>query len=328
MSDPVWAAATLEVSMQRYEANLPSVGLVSFMKSPVCEDFSKIDADVAILGVPYDAGIGFRPGTRFGPREIREYSVRYSGWGSWKTSGYWDINDKKRKLATTRIVDCGDVDVAYYDIERNMRLITQGASAILERNALPVMLGGDHSVTYPLVRAFERFAPLDIVHFDAHLDWIDHVEGIKFANGSPFRRISELPFVRHMTHLGIRDLRSREGDYNDAIKFGAQIFTRQTIRERGPKAIVEAMPQMNNIYVSIDIDGLDPSIAPGTGSPTVDGLLYHEVRELLQRIATKGRVVGFDVVEVNPFLDLHGQTSLLTTTMIAEFLGAIFEQPR
>jgi len=100
------------------------------------------------------------------------------------------------------------------------------------------------------------------------------------------------------------------------------------IREQGPRAIVEAMPAMNNIYVSIDIDGLDPSIAPGTGSPTVDGLLYHEVRTLLQGIATKGRVVGFDVVEVNPFLDHHGQTSLLTTTMIAEFLGAIFDQPR
>src|SRR3954471_19285485 len=82
--------------MQRYEANLPSVGLVSFMKSPICEDFSKIDADVAILGVPYDAGIGFRPGTRFGPRDIRQYSVRYSGWGGWKSAGYWDINDKRR----------------------------------------------------------------------------------------------------------------------------------------------------------------------------------------------------------------------------------------
>ncbi|HXX82999.1 MAG TPA: agmatinase [Casimicrobiaceae bacterium] len=314
--------------MPRYEANLPSVGLVSFMKAPICEDFSKIDADVAVLGVPYDAGIGFRPGTRFGPRDIRTYSVRYSGWGSWKTPGYWDINDRKRKLATARIVDCGDVDVAYYDIERNMRLMTESAAAILDRRALPVMLGGDHSVTFPLVSAFERFAPLDIVHFDAHLDWIDHVDGIRFANGSPFRRISELPFVRHMTHLGIRDLRSREGDYNDALRFGAQIFTRQTIREQGPQAIVEAMPQMNNIYVSIDIDGLDPSIAPGTGSPTVDGLLYHEVRTLLQGVAKKGRVVGFDVVEVNPLLDLHGQTSLLTTTMIAEFLGAIFEEPR
>lgn len=314
--------------MQRYEANLPSVGLVSFMKSPICEDFSKIDADVAILGIPYDAGTGFRPGTRFGPRDIRNYSVRYSGWGSWKSSGYWDINSKKRMLAQTRIVDCGDVDVAYYDIERNMRLITQSVGAILDRNALPVMLGGDHSVTFPIVSAFERFGPLDIVHFDAHLDWIDHVEGIKFANGSPFRRTSELPFVRHMTHLGIRDLRSRENDINDALKFGAQIFTRETIRELGARAVVEQMPKMNNIYVSIDIDGLCPSIAPGTGSPTVDGLLYHEVRALLQGIATKGRVVGFDVVEVNPMLDHHGQTSLLTTTMIAEFLGAIFDQPR
>jgi agmatinase len=314
--------------MQRYEANLPSVGLVSFMKSPICEDFSKIDADVAILGIPYDAGIGFRPGTRFGPRDIRNYSVRYSGWGSWKTSGYWDINSKKRMLTQTRIVYCGDVDVAYYDIERNMRLITESVSAILDRNALPVMLGGDHSVTFPIVSAFQRFGPVDIVHIDAHLDWIDHVDGIKFANGSPFRRISELPFIRHMTHLGIRCLRSREGDYNDALKFGAQIFTRQAIRELGAKAVVDQMPKMNNIYVSIDIDGLCPSIAPGTGSPTVDGLLYHEVRALLQGVATKGRVVGFDVVEVNPMLDHHGQTSLLTTTMIAEFLGAIFDQPR
>jgi agmatinase len=313
---------------QRYAANLPSVGLVSFMKAPVCEDFSKIDADVAILGVPYDAGIGFRPGTRFGPRAIREYSVRYSGWGGWKSSGYWDLNDKQRKLAATRIVDCGDVDVAYYDIERNMRLMTDNARAILDRNALPVFLGGDHSVTFPLVCAFDRFGPLDIVHFDAHLDWIDHVDGIKFANGSPFRRISELPFVRQQVHLGIRDLRSREGDFDDALKAGSQIFTREEIREQGTKAILDAIPAMNNVYVSIDIDGLDPSIAPGTGSPTVDGLLYHEVRALLQGVAKKGRVVGFDVVEVNPLLDLHGQTSLLTTTMIAEFLGAIFAQPR
>ncbi len=315
--------------MQRYTANLPSVGLATFMKAPVCEDFSKIDADVAVLGIPYDAGIGFRPGTRFGPREIRNYSVRYSGWGSWHGgSGYWDVNTKRRMLTNTRIVDCGDVDVAYYDFERNMGLMTDGARAILDRGALPVLIGGDHSVTYPLVRAFERFAPLDVVHIDAHLDWIDHVDGIKFANGSPLRRVKELPFVREMTHLGIRCLRSRESDYADATRSGARVFTRRLIREQGTRAILEQMPQMNNIYVSIDIDGLDPSIAPGTGSPTVDGLLYHEVSELLQGVARKGRVVGFDVVEVNPYVDLHGQTCLLATTMIAEFLGAIFDQKR
>lgn len=314
--------------MERYPANLPSVGLISFMKAAVCEDLSKIDADIAVLGVPYDGGMGYRPGTRFGPRALREYSVRYSAWGAWKSAGYWDINTKKRMLTDARIVDCGDVDIAYYDFERNMEHMTRSVSMILDRKALPVLLGGDHSVTYPLVRAFERFAPLDIVHIDAHLDWIDHVDGIKFANGSPLRRVKELPFVREMTHLGIRCIRSREGDYADATRSGARIFTRQMIRDQGAAAIVEQMPQMNNVYVTIDIDGLDPSIAPGTGSPTVDGLLYHEARALLQGVASKGRVVGFDLVEVNPYIDLHGQTSLLGTTLIAEFLGAIFDQPR
>jgi agmatinase len=313
--------------MQRYNANVPSVGLATFMKSPVCEDLSKIDADVAVLGIPYDAGTGFRPGSRFGPREIRSNSTRYSAWGAWKGGGgYWDINGKKRMLENTRIVDCGDVDIAYYDIDRNMGLITDAVKAILDRKALPVLLGGDHSVSFPIVRAFERFAPLDIVHVDAHLDFIDDVDGIKFASGSPLRRMRELGFVRHMTHYGIRDIRSREGDYAEATRCGSRIFTREEIRDDGTKAILEKLPELGSVYVTVDVDGFDPSIAPGTGSPTVDGLLYHEVRSLLQGVARKGKVVGFDVVEVSPPVDLHGQTSLLATTLIAEFLGAIFEQ--
>jgi agmatinase len=295
------------------------------MKSPVCEDLSRIDADVAVLGIPYDSGTGFRPGSRFGAREIRSNSTRFSAWGSWKGGGgYWDINTKQQMLSDVRIVDCGDVDIAYYDIERNMNLITRAVSAILDRGAMPVLLGGDHSVSFPIVRAFERVGPLDIVHIDAHLDFIEDVEGMKFASGSPLRRMRELSFVRHMTHLGIRDIRSRAGDYADAIRLGSKIITRDQIREEGPAAIVAGMPDMGNVYVTIDIDGLDPSIAPGTGSPTVDGLLYHEVRKLLQGVASKGNVVGLDVVEVNPQVDLHGQTSLLATTLIAEFLGAIF----
>jgi agmatinase len=313
--------------MQRYNANLPSVGLATFMKSPVCEDLSKIDAEVAVLGIPYDAGTGFRPGSRFGPREIRSNSTRYSAWGAWKGGGgYWDINGKKKMLEKTRIVDCGDVDVAYYDIDRNMELITSAVKAILDREALPVLLGGDHSVSFPIVRAFERFAPLDIVHVDAHLDFIDEVDGMKFASGSPLRRMRELGFVRHMTHFGIRDIRSREADYAEATRRGSRIFTREEIREGGTKTVLEKLPEMANVYVTIDVDGFDPSIAPGTGSPTVDGLLYHEVRSLLQGVARGGKVVGFDVVEVNPSVDVHGQTSLLATTLIAEFLGAIFEQ--
>ncbi|MSO92372.1 MAG: arginase [Rhodospirillales bacterium] len=309
---------------ERYAANLPSVGLATFMKSPVCEDFAKIDADVAVLGIPYDCGTAFRPGTRFGPREIRSYSTRASAWGGGVPAGYWDINQKKRRMKGIRIIDCGDVDITYYDFEINRRKIRDSVSAILDRKALPVMIGGDHSVSVPVVEAFSRFEPLDIVHVDAHLDWIDNVAGIRYAAGSPLRRIRELPFVREMVHLGIRDVRSREGDYNDAIKSGSQIYTREDIRDRGVRKVLESMPRMENIYVTIDIDGLDPSIAPGTASPVVDGLLYHELRAFLQGVARKGRVVGFDVVEVNPYVDVHGQTCMLAVTAIIEFLGAIF----
>jgi agmatinase len=308
----------------RYAGNLPSVGLATFFRSPVCEDFSRIDADIAFLGIPYDCGIGFRPGTRFGPREIRSLSVRYSAWGGHVPNGYWDVNQRKRFLKGVRMVDCGDVDVVYYDFENNRRKMTAGVEAILDRKAFPVLIGGDHSVTFPNVAAFSRFGPLDIVHIDAHMDWRDAIDGVKFGNASPLRRSKELPFVRNMVHLGIRDVRTSEDQIADAEAAGAVVFTREQIREQGVPAILDRFPPLGNSFVTIDIDGLDPSIAPGTGSPTVDGLLYHEVRALLQGVAKRAKVVGFDLVEVNPMVDVAGQTSLLASTLILEFLGAIF----
>lgn len=311
--------------MPRYAANMPSVGITSFMKLPIHEDLATLDADVAVLGVPYDAGNSWRPGTRFGPREIRSLSARYSAWGGARPAGYWDINQKRRLLDGVRMVDAGDVDLAYYDIERNMRAITGTVEALLDAGAFPVLVGGDHSVTYPCIRAFERFAPLDIVQIDAHLDWIDQVDGVRYANGSPMRRAMEHDFTRNMAQLGIRDIRSREDDYNTAVSRGSTVVTRAAIRENGVAATLDALPPLGKLYVTIDIDGLDPSIAPGTGSPTVDGLLYHEVRAILQGLAERADIVGFDVVEVNPMVDLHGQTCLLATTLIVEFLGAIFD---
>jgi agmatinase len=293
-------------------------------RSAICEDFSKLDTDIAFLGIPYDGGIGFRPGTRFGPREIRTYSVRYSAWGGHTPNGYWDVNQRKRFLKSIRMVDCGDVDITYYDFDINRRKMTSNIEAILDRGAFPVLIGGDHSVTFPNVCAFSRFGPLDIVHIDAHMDWRDSIGGVKYANASPLRRSKELPFVRNMVHLGIRDVRTSNDQVADAEAAGAEVFTRDQIRTLGTKAVLEQFPKLGNVFVTIDIDGLDPSIAPGTGSPTVDGLLYHEVRALLQGVCKIGKVVGFDLVEVNPMVDHYGQTCLLASTLILEFLGAIF----
>jgi agmatinase len=222
------------------------------------------------------------------------------------------------------MVDCGDVDIAYYDLERNFSLITDNVERILDAGALPVMIGGDHSVTFPCVRAFSRFAPLDVVHIDAHLDWIDHVDGVKFASGSPLRRTKELPFVRNMVHLGIRDVRTREEDWKELHARGARVITRRSIRN-DLSAALKSLPELGNTYVTIDVDALDPSIAPGTGSPCSDGLLYHELKEILQHVAAKSNIVGFDFVEINPLVDLAGQTSLMASTAILEFLGAIFK---
>ncbi|WP_137391573.1 arginase family protein [Rhodoligotrophos defluvii] len=308
----------------RYAANLPSVGLCTFFRSPPHEDLATLDTDIAFLGIPYDCGIGFRPGTRFGPRDMRTMSVRYSAWGGHKPNGYWDVNQRKRFLKGVRMADCGDVDIAYYDFETNRRNITSSIERILDRGAFPVLIGGDHSVTFPNVCAFSRFGPLDIVHIDAHMDWRDEIGGVKFANASPLRRSKELPFVRNMVHLGIRDVRTSDDQIADAEAAGAMVFTREAIRELGPDAVLERFPKLGNTFVTIDIDGLCPSIAPGTGSPTADGLLYHEVRKILQGVAARSNIVGFDLVEVNPMVDEHGRTSLLASTLILEFLGAIF----
>lgn len=308
----------------RYVANLPSVGLTTFYRSPVCEALDEVDAEIAFLGIPYDGGIGFRPGTRFGPREMRNMSVRYSAWGGQIPNGYWDVNRRRRFLKGVRMVDCGDVDIVYYDFETNRRNITSNIETLLDRGAFPVLIGGDHSVTFPNVCAFSRFGPLDIVHIDAHMDWRDEIGGVRYGNASPLRRSKELPFVRNMVHLGIRDVRTSDDQVADAEAAGAIVITREEIREQGVKAILERFPALGNVFVTVDIDGLDPSIAPGTGSPTADGLLYHEVRGLLQGAAKRGNVVGFDLVEVNPMVDEHGRTCLLASTLVLEFLGAIF----
>jgi agmatinase len=309
---------------QRYNANLTSVGLATMFKSPVCEDLSKIDADVAFLGIPYDGGVGYRPGTRFGPSSMREYSKRFTSWGGANPAGYWDLDVGKRRLEGIRMVDCGDVDIAYYDLERNFGLITQNIETILDRGALPILIGGDHSVTFPCVRAFSRFEKIDVIHIDAHLDWIDGVDGVRFASGSPLRRTKELPFVRKMTHIAIRDVRTRQEDWEALHDNGATVITRMMIRNN-LQAALDRIPDMSNVYVTMDIDAMDPSIAPGTGSPCSDGLLYHELKAILQDVAAKGKIVGFDLVEINPLVDLAGQTSLMASTAMLEFLGAIFE---
>ncbi len=308
------------------QVNLPFTGIASFCKFPIHTDLETLSADVAIFGIPWDEGTGYRPGARFGPRSLREYSTRFAFHErGGKKRGYWDIEYGKRHLEKISLTDCGDQDVLYLDGQRTFSAITDSLRKILSAKAFPVILGGDHSITFPVVRAFQKMKPLHVIHLDGHLDYNDSVEGVKLANASPIKRISELGFVGEIIQIGMRGIRAREDAFKDSMSRGNKIITMSDFRRRGIEEVLPQIPK-GNLYVTIDIDVLDPSIAPGTSSPEFDGMTYREMRDLLKGVASRGKVVGFDLTEVNPFLDMVGLTQSAAVMIILEFLGAIFEK--
>lgn len=301
--------------------NMAFTGIASFGMAPLEYDLKNIGADVAVLGIPFDEGTGFRPGTRFGPRGIRNMSVRFPFFGG---QGYWDIQRKKRFLEGVSLVDCGDSDVLYMDVEYTFKQIANNVGSILESRALPVFMGGDHSVTFPIVQAFSSKGPINYIHLDAHLDYRDHVKGVRFAHGSPLRRVSELPHVKECIAIGMRGLRHELDDYEAALQRGVKVVTAADLRKNGLEESLKTITADRDYYVSIDIDILDPAVAPGTGTPETGGLFYTEVREILAQIAKRVNVIGFDLVEVNPMIDMAECTQLIGAQTIVEFIGEIF----
>ncbi len=311
--------------------NLPFTGLVSFMRAPAVTDFTRLDADIAILGAPTDEGTPWKPGSRFAPRKIREMSVRYAGYGPTQSQkGYYDIEEDRRYLEYerqhNRIVDCGDSDIIYTNVRRTFDNITKDVRRILRAGAFPVVLGGDHAVTYPVVRAYEE--RLNVVHFDAHLDYRPFVHGVQWANGNPIRNVAQLKTCHHIIQVGIRSLRTSQSDVADSRARGNDIVTVPELKRRGAKAIVDRLPATEPVYVSIDIDVLDLPLVPGCSSSEPNGLTYDELRQALFAIARGREVIGFDMVEVNPMIDVASDnTSLVATQLTIEFLGRIVEHP-
>lgn len=309
-------------------ASLPHTGIATFAKAPYVEDLATLDAEVGILGVPTDAAAGMRPGCRQAPRAIRDASTRFGFLGRPGSDGYFDVNQNRRFLDDVRIADCGDADVVYYDAGRNGEVIEAGVRSILDRGALPVVIGGDHSISYPVIRAFDRADPLTIVLFDAHLDYRDSVLGLKFTNNSPFRRAQELPFVQTIITIGVRGIKSTDRELREARERGNLVFTNYEVFDHGPGGILDRLPaEIGNYYVSIDIDALDPPIAPGTESPEAEGLSYTHVKRILQGLPRRGTMVGLDLVEVNPYLDHAELTQHMAAQLLIEGMATAFAGP-
>ena len=306
--------------------NLPFVGISTFGKSPFVDDWDAIEANVAILGAPFDFGTQWRAGARFGPRAIREASTLFS----FGHSGAYDHEDDATYLeASVRMVDIGDADIIHTKTEESHRNIEIAVQKILTASALPVVLGGDHSVNIPCINAFkddcDKNGPIHVVQIDAHLDFVDERYGVTQGHGNPMRRAIEKPYVSGMTQLGIRNVSStaKEG-YDDARDRGSDILSVRQVRRLGVEAVLERIPRSKRYYVTIDIDAFCPSIAAGTGTPSHGGFLYYEVLEILQGLSKRGNVVGIDLVEVAPAYDPSESTQILAAQILLNFVGFIF----
>ena len=207
---------------------------------------------------------------------------------------------------------------------RAMPISRAGVRAILAAGALPVVLGGDHSINIPCVNAFDQHGPVHVVQIDAHLDFVDERHGVRYGHGNPMRRAAEKDYVTGLTQIGIRNVSStaREG-YEDARRMGSDILSVRQFRKHGHDAVLARIPAGARYYLTIDIDAFDPSIAAGTGTPSHGGFLYYEVLEFLDALAQRGTIVGIDLVEVAPDYDLSGSTTTLAAQILMNTIGRI-----
>lgn len=302
--------------------NLPFVGICTFGKYPYQPDWDAIAADVAVMGAPFDGGTQWRAGARMGPRAIREASTLFA----FGHAGAYDFEDDITYLdpAQVSVVDIGDADIIHTDTAQSHANIELGVRRMLAAGALPVVLGGDHSVNIPCIRAFDDQAPIHLVQIDAHLDFVDERHGVRCGHGNPMRRAAEQPHVTGLTQIGIRNVSStaREG-YVTAREMGSDIQSVRQVRAMGTAALLERIPAGMRYYLTVDIDAFDPSIAPGTGTPSHGGFLYYEVLELIDGLARRGEIVGLDLVEVAPDYDPSGSTQILAAQLLLNTIGRV-----
>ena len=301
----------------------------TFFAAPACDDLDTLDAQVGFIGIPWDQGVilpVIRSGAFAGPKLVRDTRTRLKETRpDGASAGWFDVETETMHLAGVRMADCGDVLVAGGDVQLSHDRITAACRKIAERRALVVAIGGDHSISFPVGRGVaEVRGPVDVVHLDAHPDFADLIFGSKFSHGSQLRRLSELSTVDHISAIGLRSV--DRDQYDDMRSSEVGIAATKAVLDEGPEAVVDRLVRADrDLYVSIDIDVLDGGLVPATTLPEPGGLSYRQLRALLEAIARRGRVVGFDIVETSAAQpDLN--TPMTTAWLIIHFLSAIFAE--
>lgn len=301
------------------QESLPFTGIATFAGYPFWQPDKKTDA--VVLGIPYDEGTTYRPGARFGPRAIRDASMFYS-YDS-QVDRYYDADRQKWILKGKTIADAGDVEIEPLSLEKNWMAITGAVTSILDAGAIPAVLGGDHSITDPVVQAFEG-RQFHYVHFDTHAD-CDQVFYSDFTHGSPVLHLMEKGLAESVTLIGIRGLTNSPHDVARIQEQGVTIVTARDLRKKLARPD-PALFKEGNYYISLDIDFFDPSAAPGTGTPEPGGLFFPDFSDAIHLIADRGSIIGFDVVEVSPLFDgRSANTAHLAARCVLELMGAALD---
>jgi agmatinase len=289
-----------------------------FLGCPVVGDLSQLDADVVVLGIPH--GVSYvvdedeQRRLATAPGAVREASQQFAD----DLSHYdFDLGRAFLREGGPRLIDVGDVPGVLGAGDDNVRRADEALARIIRQRVMPLVIGGDDSIPPIIARALANYCTFDVVTIDAHLDFRDEFDGERFGRSSPARRISELPQVRSVTQIGLRGIGgSRTREFEDAPAAGHRLITAAEVHERGYRWLRDQLPFGGDVFVTIDCDGLDPSVAPATGWPQPGGLTFRQVAAVIAELSRTSRIVAGDVVELVPSRDVNGLTALTAVRLL------------
>lgn len=289
-------------------------GIPTFMRLPISDDFTELD--VAIVGVPFDIGTSNRPGARHAPREIRDES---------RLLRPYNMATGAMPFESVQVADAGDVAIDTFDLRHSLELIEEYFNRLFRHDCVPMTLGGDHTITLPILRsAAQRFGPVALVHVDAHADSNDEMFGERYTHGTTFRRAVEegLLDCDRVFQIGLRGTGYSPDDFDWGRKQGFTIIEAHECWLNSLEGLMRSIRELvgqHPVYISFDIDGLDPAYAPGTGTPEPGGLTTFQGFQVIR--GCRGlNVIGGDLVEVSPPFDLSRNTSLVAANLVYEML--------
>lgn len=292
-------------------------GIPTFLKAPFCQNHDELD--IALVGIPFDLGVTFRPGARFGPRALRDQSG---------LSGIQHHHHNINPYRECKIADVGDVPLPdQYSLEKSVEEIKRFYQVLRKKNVVPISIGGDHIISYPILQALGEETPVGLIHIDAHCDTMGPFKGSDVQHSSTFRNAVEAGVLdpKKTIQIGIRGSDEMYWDFSHTSNM--RVLHIEKVYEMGIPSVIEEIQKHigdSPAYMSFDIDAIDPAFAPGTGTPAVGGLTSFEAQQLIR--GCRGlNIIGADLVEVSPPYDVSGCTALLGSTLLFEMLCIISE---